>query len=239
MKFLCSVMATPSVIIIVVNVIIITINVAKKVIILLKHLEPGEVPLLSDGDPKVKACKSLVRRDVHCVLIHTSWSLWWLWYLWYLVSMMLLMILLKIGNSRTQNNYPHVVQGAPHRASKMWQCWKDISLVKLLWVILHHYQHNFNHQYLWTCVDWCWRWRETCCYAELSLPRGLHLINSLLHLSWWYLLKYCPHHIKLLDCCHHHDHYKFGHLQFFLPPQHLCISSKLPLSLSPTSSLSS
>ena len=72
MKFLCSVMATPSVIIIVVDVIIITINVAKKVIILLKHLEPGEVPLLSDGDPKVKACKSLVRRDVHCVLIHTS-----------------------------------------------------------------------------------------------------------------------------------------------------------------------
>ena len=65
-------MATPSVIIIVVNVIIITINVAKKVIILLKHLEPGEVPLLSDGDPKVEVCKSLVRRDVHCVLVHTS-----------------------------------------------------------------------------------------------------------------------------------------------------------------------
>ena len=146
---------------------------------------------------------------------------------------MLLMILLMIGNSRTQNNYRHVVQGAPHRASKMWQCWKDISLVKLLWVILHHYQHNFNHQYLWTCVDWCWRWRETCCYAELSLPRGLHLINSLLHLSWWYLLKYCPHHIKLLDCCHHHDHYEYVHLQFFLPPRHLCISSKLPPSLSP------
>ena len=37
----------------------------------LNHLKPGEVPLLSDGDPEVEACKPLVRRDVHCVLVHT------------------------------------------------------------------------------------------------------------------------------------------------------------------------
>ena len=40
-------------------------------IIIENDLKPGEVPLLSDGDPEVEACKPLVRRDVHCVLVHT------------------------------------------------------------------------------------------------------------------------------------------------------------------------
>ena len=41
------------------------------VIIIENDLKPGEVPLLSDGDPEVEACEPLVRRDVHCVLVHT------------------------------------------------------------------------------------------------------------------------------------------------------------------------
>ena len=149
------------------------------------HLQPGEVLLLGETDAKVEAGKSLVRGDVHRVLVNT----WWLFSEWFtsINSVFFIKKMFDIEDylstsSSAQKLLIEKIEG--HNAEQKVKNLSTtssptaptlpLSLPPLLWI----WPNAFFQFSIPTCEDLCSHWRGTCCCAEQSPPHGLQWYNS-------------------------------------------------------------
>ena len=176
-----------------------------------RHLQPGEVLLLGETDAEVEAGKSLVRGDVHRVLVNT----WWLFPEWFtsINSVCLIKKMFEVEDylstsSSAEKLLIEKIEGhyAEQKVKKLSTTSSPtaptlpLSLSLLLWI-----WPNVLFQFsLPTCEDLCSRWHGTYYCAEQSPRHDLQWYNSyFLLLSKYQTILLKPRHsLYWFNLCH-------------------------------------